>query len=499
MEEPIDPVIRSEPVATPVVAPVRSSAAPASGLPGRIRAFEAGLAVAALLALAAFAVSLASGPFDYAFGPLRVGVRYPSAPFGLFLGFVAAAAVTRMRAAGHEWVVRVPSLALTLTVIASVTIPEMHKIGLAVTYVVALLFAIEGIVRGAYPFRRTPLDLPIAIFAATQLAAALLAKEQSRCLGEFFSSTIPPLVLLYSIHEHGRWRPAAVKAVIATVALSVVILLVVGYRRYFTSGEPFFIANLGWYTRTGRFLNLTLPLVAGLAIWRGPALVRLGALVLALAASVALVLTQSRGAWAGAVASFVFLGFFLDRRLLIVLAGALLLAIAAAPQRLVDHARSMFDFANFGESSTVSPLKYRPAAWRFAVESIADKPLIGHGLGASGFREGFVEAVSPPPNHGIANAHNVFLEVAYESGLVGLAAFLALVGSMFALGFRSRGAPRDREPGRFPLATVSLAALVGVLVHGLVSHVTHDPLSGLFFAQGALVLLDRPTAEAPAA
>jgi hypothetical protein len=65
------------------------------------------------------------------------------------------------------------------------------------------------------------------------------------------------VILLYSVHEHGRRSPAAVKAVVGAIIVSVVVLLVIGYRRYFVSGESFFIANLGWYTRTGRFLNLT--------------------------------------------------------------------------------------------------------------------------------------------------------------------------------------------------------------------------------------------------
>ena len=510
MEEPIDPVIRSEPVATTLPArasdgapaATSSAAAAAAARPVRVRALEAALLAAALLSLAAFAYRLAAGPFAFELGPVRVGVTYPSAPVALALGFLAAALVTRARAAGHEAVIRVPSLVLTLFALAAVTIPELRKVDLAVVYLVALLFGIEGVVRGAFPVRRTPLDLPIALFLGSQILTAVVADPAGNSLGEFLSGTLPPVILLYAVYEHGRRSPAATKAVIGAIVLSVVVLLATGYRRYFATSESFFIANLGWYTRTGRFLNLTLPLLAALALHRGGSIrLRLGAAGLVVASAVALLLTQSRGAWAGAVASFAFLGVFLDRRILLVLAGSLLLTLAAAPQRLVDHARSMFDFARFDQSSTVSPLKYRPAAWSYAVDSIADKPLLGHGLGAKGFRDGFVETVAPPPNHGISNAHNVFLEVTYESGLAGLAAFLALLAAVFHRGFKVR-AIRARAPSgsplaaRFPLAIVSLAALVGVLVHGLVSHVTHDALAGLFFAQCALVLLDSPEGEA---
>jgi len=491
VEETIEPITRSDPApATPI--PWRAETT--GSLPRRVFLLEAAFLVAAACAIGAFVVRLAGGPFDWRLGPISLSVEYPSAPAGLALGFFTGAAVTWLRAARHEDFVRLPSLGLTLASIAAVPIPELKKIGLSVAYAIFLLWLIEGVVTRSWPFRRTRLDVPIALFLGTQIAAALLAEDRRDGLDEFLQSTLPPVVILYSAHEHAVRRERVAAALAGAVALSSAMLLAVGFHRYFTTDEPFFIANLGWYTRAGRFFNLALPLLAVAALRAKGLRIRLGASALAIASLVALVLTQSRGAWAGAVASFVFLGAVLDRRLLLGVAAALLVAIAVAPKRLLDHARSMFEFARYGESTVESPLKYRPAAWRFAVDAIAERPIFGHGAGASGFRERFEREMSPPPNNGIANAHNVFLQIAYESGLVGLGAFLLLLLATYFLGLGTRARP---GPGRIPFAIMALASLTGVLVHGLVSHVTHDGLATLFYLQFAFVLLASPAPGSP--
>jgi O-antigen/teichoic acid export membrane protein/O-antigen ligase len=99
----------------------------------------------------------------------------------------------------------------------------------------------------------------------------------------------------------------------------------------------------------------------------------------------------------------------------------------------------------------------RYTTWTMAAEMTADSPLLGQGPGgfaaaAPAYVPGDVGAVEQTV------VHNMYLDVASELGLLGLAAFLALIG------YAGRGALRARRVGeRRALAEAVLVAFAGTL------------------------------------
>jgi O-antigen ligase len=80
-------------------------------------------------------------------------------------------------------------------------------------------------------------------------------------------------------------------------------------------------------------------------------------------------------------------------------------------------------FTAYQEAGSLSSLTGRTELWRAAWPQIMQRPLIGHGFMASRFIELQVSGVSWEAMH----THNGFLEVLYESGLVGLIILVAII------------------------------------------------------------------------
>jgi putative inorganic carbon (HCO3(-)) transporter len=113
----------------------------------------------------------------------------------------------------------------------------------------------------------------------------------------------------------------------------------------------------------------------------------------------------------------------------------------------------------------------RPEIWSTAVDTAVQHPFTG--VGVNQFE--YVAARRPLHERGspIENAHNVYLSLAAETGLIALAAFLAFLAQ---LGLRGARAARARDRSSRALALGLMAALVAFTVQGLTSTQIRVPL-----------------------
>lgn len=117
----------------------------------------------------------------------------------------------------------------------------------------------------------------------------------------------------------------------------------------------------------------------------------------------------------------------------------------------------------------------RETIWLDALHLIASSPLWGIGLGA------WSHVVSLQPGNTLSgpsldHAHNLLLQVALDTGIPGLAAFLAL----FALALYSAW---HAYSARFqvPLAIAVICGLVTIIIHGMLDSVTWGTVSSIIF------------------
>lgn len=200
-------------------------------------------------------------------------------------------------------------------------------------------------------------------------------------------------------------------------------------------------------------------MAAGVALGRDAPIRRVGAAVLLAAAAAVMLLGASRGALLGLGAGLIALLFALGGRYrwaaLILAAGAGVVLWRLGPQILL----------NLGDGQgTVSSLAGRTEIWSRALYALQDFPFTGIGIGTF---SRVIPLLYPyftiGPDVAVPHAHNLFLQVGVDLGLPGLIAYAIIL----VLGlWGAAGAVRPADKSSWPAAV--LAALVAVLVHGLI-------------------------------
>lgn len=206
-----------------------------------------------------------------------------------------------------------------------------------------------------------------------------------------------------------------------------------------------------------------------------------------LAASVVvLFFTFSRSAWIGAVLSVVtllFLGHLSHRmkRLALILVASLVVVMAVMGLALRNNSRFQNFVFHTQTNSTIktSSNNVRLTAVKNAADDVKDDPL-GVGPGTAG-------PASVYNDHGTRLAENYYLQVAQETGIIGLALFLLINVGVGALLYVRR---------RDPLALSLFASLIGLSFVNMLSHAwTDDTLAYVWWGLAGVAMAPLPVAK----
>jgi O-antigen ligase len=312
---------------------------------------------------------------------------------------------------------------------------------------------------------RNPTDLPALAWLAAMVIATLGSQDPLARGARLSRGLIPLITGLAAWHARdGRRGRAALAALLASTSVAALI----GCGRFLAAGGRFPTRAIGfggsWMT-FGLQTMLLVSLGVGLAIttrgrWR------VAALAGSLAGALGLVTSFTRSAWLGLVAALaVMVGLRRPRWLL-------LLALAAAacvllPGDLGDRLRSAFDPAH---PSNVE----RTMMWESGAQVFRDHPWIGAGL--QNLRPLLERYRSPLATEHPAHVHDSYLQVAISTGLVGLAAFLALcVALVRTAGMGLAGSRRASGIGAGVRLGVT-GGVVGFMVGALFDHAFGDQM-----------------------
>jgi putative inorganic carbon (HCO3(-)) transporter len=238
--------------------------------------------------------------------------------------------------------------------------------------------------------------------------------------------------------------------------------------------------TLLWVVPVG--VSLALASGRGTGRWR---LRRGDRLAVAIATAVllaTLVMAQSRGAWAGIAAGMLCIVALLWRpgRWLVPLMVLLVVGGWSVWEReylaplLVEVLNTR---QGIGSPLGTLTLQGRLGIWARAIDHVRAAPLTGGGLGAFRIVDG--NPMAPIVfNAGMPHAHNVLLQMAFDIGLPGLVAYLAMVCA--ALDSCRRMLGRSSKVPR-ALAVGAIAALVAYHVYGLVDVVALGAKPGVLW------------------
>jgi putative inorganic carbon (HCO3(-)) transporter len=303
------------------------------------------------------------------------------------------------------------------------------------------------------------LDLPAALKellrwaelgAAVLLAAALVETRRQ-------ATTLLAVVLLGGVIE------SAVGAAQFVLRIGPPSFEIMGrfFRAHGTFGQP---------NPFGGYLEMVLPLALALVVVVArPRWLWLLALAALAATAAALAMSFSRGAWLGlavglaammvaagprTLAAFVLAGLV---GALVALLGSFEVLPAWASERLAGATRffGVFDVRQVRPNADNWGIVERMAHWQAAYEMWLARPWLGMGIGQ--YAEAYPDYMLPGWRDPLGHAHNYYLNVLAEVGVPGLAVFLAMVASWFAVAARRvRGAAT-------PLGRATAIGVLGVL------------------------------------
>lgn len=220
-----------------------------------------------------------------------------------------------------------------------------------------------------------------------------------------------------------------------------------------------------------------------------------GFLILSLLTSAALILSGCRGAYLGFLAIMVcFFGFLakfiwvsnkeiLKKIYLSVLGSILIFSTCIVLFVSSIRTRIFSIFAMRGDSST----SFRFNVYQSAINMIKDNWLLGIGVGNQNFRE--IYGLYMRTGFDALSAYSAFLEIAVESGVFALVAFLAFLGTLLhkAIKFILNG----KDLKLSAIVAIALTSIVAVMVHGLVDTIFFRPqVQFIFWTMAAFVSVE---------
>ncbi|WP_213974755.1 O-antigen ligase family protein, partial [Tepidanaerobacter acetatoxydans] len=269
-----------------------------------------------------------------------------------------------------------------------------------------------------------------------------------------------------------------IKTVLAFLVISVLLISLLGIYQYFFVKVPTaeawvdvkqfpelatrVYATLENPNVLGEYLGLAIPLLLGL-FWASGKFRQKFLLTIVLGIStLCLVLTFSRGAWLGLAVAVLAFALIKEPKLLILLLILAILAPMFLPSVVTNRIASI---GSLEDSSNA----YRITIWIAALRMMKNYWLNGVGLGSTAFASVYRDYMIAGAS--AIHAHNLYLEVGLEMGILGLFALLwmAFRGFSEALIYVESNSKMS-----FVLAGI-VAGLVGHLFHGLFDYVWYSP------------------------
>ncbi len=323
--------------------------------------------------------------------------------------------------------------------------------------------------RLGYFIRRTPFDIPVALFLLASLVGVAVSPDRGLSWGAFQS--VLAFILLYYSLANAAHPGVVIKWGFPFAAVCVLVAALVAFGNGFN--PPSMVGGFGGWVQqrvqhlpqvpqpsemANPFLSaahgLTLAVevvmlpLAGVLLFSRKASLGIGAALLAAPLLLVLLLFGSQAAWLAVAVGLSLLLVWRTRWAVLPL--ALFAGIGYLGYRLgwLDPG-SLFSPFNPGES-----FRDRVELWKSAAGVIWDHPVAGCGLGCLG-RYSTTPLLSP---------HNAYLQFYADVGLIGA---VALVWSVVAGGRVAVGLVKAPRGPWYGFAVGLLAAAVAVAVHGI--------------------------------
>ena len=341
----------------------------------------------------------------------------------------------------------------------------------------------------------TPIHLLVLLYWSIATVALAFSPVKAAAFSGWVELTL--YLLMFALAARVMRSPRITTWLVTVYLLVALVVSIYGVRQQFFGAEQLATWNdpnspLAQDTRVysylgnpnllaGYLLGAIAFSIAAVFVWRGWLPKALALLTVGIN-SACLYFTDSRGGWLGMLTLlFTFLlllrywwNDYLPRFwrvwLLPLLFGSMAALLVGAvvlvePLRL----RVLSIFAGREDSSN----NFRMNVWAAVLDMIRDRPLIGIGPGNDAFNK--VYPLYMRPRFTALGAYSIFLEIAVETGLIGLGCFLWLVVVTVDGAVRQLGHWRTNQYHQGYWMMAAIAAMVGILTQGIADTVWYRP------------------------
>jgi O-antigen ligase len=406
--------------------------------------------------------------------------------------------------------------AICLTTLAYGTV---HQPVIALFYLscgaLAVFWAIDGFTSGNFRFSKSLLQIPFILtilYGIIQIVPFGSIAETAGLSGIPNTISLDPFATKNSIIQFAAlliYFSAALAFVDSTHRIRTLVLTITIFgfgfaffailqsflspTKIYGLYEPNIAAPFGSFVNRhnfAAFMEMAIALPLGLLFVGGikadKRLIYVTAVVLM---GVALILSGSRGGLVSLVATIVFLLILTTKTRSagsIVLKGVLAIALIGViifGASLIGGESSLTRFAETAASNDIT--SNRGHIWATTLNVIKSNVIFGNGMGAFGVAYTSFDSLSGVER--VEQAHNDYLQVAADAGLIGLIIGLIFLGILFRQGWQNT---KTENLFRKGVVVGALAGCFSILVHSLFDFVLHTiAISLLFVILAALVIV----------
>lgn len=319
-------------------------------------------------------------------------------------------------------------------------------IEIAATVAIVLWIFKKIIITRSLRVEDTPLNVPTSVYFLFVLFSIYNSKFLMTSLIGFGFKSMEHFLLFVVIMDTVRTQ-RDIKKLVAAVLLSCCLIGVDGIWQYF-QGHDFLrgyaLPSLSRVTASFKFPNgfgawlvtvlpicISLPLFAN---WRKPA--KLWGGVLSLLVLACLFLTFTRAAWLSFLPAIVFIVWKKGKIAKNILLVSLVLIILSVGLLFVGGSKDIILSYTVRGSSIAHRAAMNEMCWRMFL----DHPFFGHGINT--FMSIYAQYLDPNI-FGLSYAHNCYMQIAVETGIFSLLAFLWIIAVLFSSSSRNINQKKD--------------------------------------------------------
>ena len=358
-------------------------------------------------------------------------------------------------------------------------------VGNAILGIAALCFLIYAFKnRAALHVPDKTYYLAIGIFIGTMLISAFLSGDIKQgmkiWINAWFWRLMPFFIITLAVREAERVKKVLIFS-FAGIAMGGLCVVYQGL-----GGDARAAGFFGHPMTFAGYLCIYLPLLFVLLFEKSVS-VRgrwfTGGLVILLSA--ALLFNATRGAWLAVVCtiSLLLLYYLTQRKKLAAVILCCLLAVGAGLTQyppLAQRAQSITDTTNQSNHE-------RLLIWHSAYEMFKDHPVTGVGLGQykDNYQKKYISPEAKEPF--LSHAHNNFMQMLAENGLIGFAGFMTLISCFIGYSFK-----RFWQEGN-PYALMMCASALALVLQGLTEYNFGNGavMKSFWLVQGCLLVLSK--------